>query len=140
MKTPEPSRNVSSSEHADADGGGGMTFVFHGGSGGEDDEEAERRPKKKRRPHAPTYFGPPVELSLSGVAKVEIGRLADQGDFGKIGPVLPPDGISDPLSKGLADASRLESEAEAAGPAEAEETPPEGPRESSSGGLLKMLV
>ena len=135
----EPRRNVSSSEQTDADGGGGTTFIFHGGGDGGGDAEKQQQ----QRPHAPTSFGPPVELSLSGVAKVEIGYGKDPGDFGKIGQVLPPEGLSGSLAKNLEDAQRLEekgaSEGDEPNP-EAASDSPKGQRDGSSGGLLKMLV
>jgi len=134
----EPSRSVSSSEQTDADGGGGTTFVFHGGAGGGGD--GSKSQQQGQRPHAPTFFGPPVELSLSGVAKVEIGYGRDPLDFGKIGPVLPPEALSEPLAKSLEDAKRFEEESSASSPSQGEPPDSSGGSDSSSGGIVKMLV
>ena len=119
---PETSRGVDSSGAADADGGGGTTFLFHGG--GDDGKDEKKKPKRP-----PIPIGPPVELTLSTGARMDLGADARPGDFGSIGGlVLPPAGISKMVERSLDEAKALSA-------ADSAEHPPES---SPTGSLLNI--
>lgn len=103
----EPSRSVDSSGRTDADGGGGTNFVFFGDGGD------SRKQEREKPPRPPLPIEPPVSLSLSSAASCEIGVPQPPGDYGAIGPVLPPEGIADAVDKELAKAKAI---TEAEGP------------------------